>query len=66
MENGREGRHVCALYLVKVEGVQVVLRQIRDGVLVSGAPYPYNHSVTNVQSKYDHAMVSTLVISQLR
>ena len=34
-----EGRHAWALYLVKVEGVQVVLRQIRDGVLVSGAPY---------------------------
>ena len=24
---------------------------------------PYDHSVTNVQSKYNHAMVSTLVIS---
>ena len=45
-----------------------LLSQICDGVLVSGAPYvkPYDHSVTNVQSKYDHAMVSTLVISQHR
>ena len=27
---------------------------------------PYDHSVTNVQSKYGYAMVFTLVISQIR
>ena len=63
-----EGRHVWALYLVKSRrGLGGSAPNLRWGASVGGAvrQNPYDHSVTNVQSKYDHAMVSTLVISQL-
>ena len=64
-----EGRHVWALYLVKSRrGLGGSAPKLAMGCYCRGRRMsnPYDHSVTNVQSKYDHAMVSTLVISQLR